>query len=482
MKKRKTKLACLLTAFFCLINFVIPVQAKEVWPEMPQVEAPSMCVIEVSTGTILYERNMDEQNYPASITKIMTALLAVENSSLDEIVTFSEEAVYGNEGDTSHISRDIGEEMTMEECLYGMMLESANECAWAIGEHIGGTMKEFTKMMNERAKELGCTNTHFNNPNGLPDEEHWTSAHDMALISAEAYKNETFRVIAATQSYTIPPTNKHTDPTLLHNHHLMIYPFHGNYEHLYDYATGGKTGYTNAAGSTLVSFAQKGDMALVCVVMREKSPAHYTDTRKMFDFCFENFKLLHVAEHLPEASKDEDTPAFAGVDENATVILPVGVSFEDLASKVVYDSSDDHVLGALVYSYADRVVGKADVQMNDIGSESFTFHEHVGEGEEAEEEAEETKPEVTEEKPEEPHSIHIEINAKTIAFAVAALAALVVLILILYWLATHSYIIRQKIAGMRSRRSERRRYQTIHDTRKSRRRAKKIKKSKKLRF
>ena len=117
---------------------------------MPQVEAPSICVMDIATGTVLYERNMDEVNYPASITKIMTALLAIENCSLDETVIFSEKAVYGNEGDTSHISRDIDEEMTMEECLYGMMLESANECAWAIGEqvasHGGGTMEQFTKM------------------------------------------------------------------------------------------------------------------------------------------------------------------------------------------------------------------------------------------------------------------------------------------------------------------------------------------------
>ena len=126
MKKRKITIACLMTVVLCLINFVVPVHAKEKWPEMPGVEAPSICVMEITTGTILYERNMDEQNYPASITKVMTALLALENSSLDEIVTFSADAVYKCEGDTSHISRDLGEEMTMEECLYGMMLESAN--------------------------------------------------------------------------------------------------------------------------------------------------------------------------------------------------------------------------------------------------------------------------------------------------------------------------------------------------------------------
>ena len=484
MKKCKITTACLLAVMLCLINLVIPVHAEEKWPKMPKVEAPSICVMEISTGTILYEDNMDEVNYPASITKIMTALLALENSSLDEIVTFSEEAVYGNEGDTSHISRDIGEEMTMEECLYGMMLESANECAWAIGEHVGGTMKNFTKMMNQRAEELGCTNTHFNNPNGLPDEEHWTSAHDMALISAEAYKNETFRVIAGAQSYTIPPTNKHVDATPLHNHHLMVYPFHGNYEHLYDYATGGKTGYTIAAGSTLVSFAQKGDMPLVCVVMREKSPNHYTDTRTMFDYCFENFKLLRVADYETDSSTDEDTTAFARVDEDATIVIPASASFEDLVSRIDYDSDDENVLGTLVYSYADRVVGKADVRMNDIRAEGFEFTENYSaDQEEGEEISEDTATVETDTpKPKDSHSIHIEISAKNIAIAIGIIAGLVVLILLLYWVGTHSYIIRQKMAGMRSRRSERNRYRTIRDTRKSRRRGKRIKKSKNLRF
>ena len=483
MKKQKKVISCLMAVLLCVINFAAPVHAGEKWPKMPDVEAPSICVMEVTTGTILYERNMDEQNYPASITKIMTALLALENSSLDDIVTFSADAVYKNEGDTSHISRDLGEEMTMEECLYGMMLESANECAWAIGEHVGGTMENFTKMMNERAKELGCTNTHFNNPNGLPDEEHWTSAHDMALISAEAYKNETFRVIAGAQSYTIPPTNKHSDSTPLHNHHLMVYPFHGNYEYLYEYATGGKTGFTRAAGSTLVSFAQKGDMPLVCVVMRETSPNHYTDTRTMFDYCFDNFKLLHVAEHVEDVSADEDTQAFASIDEDATVIVPVNTSFSDLKSEIEYENSDEDVLGTLVYSYADRIVGKADVKMNDLGASDYVFRENVGGDLEEDEGVPEPVPEeIEEQQTQDPHSIHIEINARNIGMAAGAVAGVVILVLLLYWFVTHSYVIRQKIAGMRSRRMERRRYQTIRDTRKGRRRTKKTRKSKHLRF
>lgn len=501
MKKVKNTVICMLSVLLVVMQMVLPVSAKETWPKMPQVEAPSMCVMDISTGTILYERNMDEVNYPASITKIMTALLAIENCSLDEVVTFSEKAVYGNEGDTSHISRDIGEEMTMEQCLYGMMLESANECAWAIGEHVGGTMDEFTKMMNERAQSLGCTNTHFNNPNGLPDEDHWTSAHDMALIAAEAYKNETFRVIAGSKSYTIPPTNKHADETPLHNHHKMVYPYHGDYVYLYDYATGGKTGYTKAAGNTLVTFAQKGDMSLVCVVMREQTPYHYTDTRTMFDYCFDNFELLKVADHEKNTQTDRDQESFASIDENAMVIIPASADFSDLTSQTVYDSEDDDVLGTFIYSYAGHEVGRADIRMNDISSDGYVFSETIPDNDVQADDAQEKDSQIRDDAqitPEDasqlqdtqpagqtkkqPHSIHIEISVKNIALAAGVIALAVVLILVIYWIATHSYLIRQKIAGMRSRRSEKNRYQTIHDTRKSRRRRRQTKKSKHLRF
>lgn len=495
MKKVRYRVICVLAALLFVIQSVMPVSAKETWPKMPQVEAPSFCVMDISTGTILYERNMDEINYPASITKIMTALLAVENCSLDEVVTFSEKAVYGNEGDTSHISRDIGEEMTMEESLYGMMLESANECAWAIGEqvasHVGGSMEQFTKMMNERAASLGCTNTHFNNPNGLPDEDHWTSAHDMALIAAEAYKNETFRVIAGTKSYTIPPTNKHEAETPLHNHHKMIYPYHGDYAYLYDYATGGKTGYTNAAGNTLVTFAEKDGMSLVCVVMREQTPNHYVDTRTLFDYCFENFKLLKVADYEKNAQTEREEASFASIDENAVVLLPASADFSDLKVQTVYDSSDEDVLGTFVYTYAGQEVGRADVRMNEISSDGYEFTEHVyddGADDQAETDDTASEPQTEDEQqpveqaPEKPHNIQIEINVRTVTTVAGVILLVIVLGLILYWIATHSYLIRQKIAGMKSRRSEKNRYQTIHDTRKSRKRRRQAKKSKNLRF
>ena len=187
------------------------------------MQAESAVVMEASTGTILYEKNPHEELYPASITKIMTTLLAVENCSLDEEVTFSYESVHNIDRESTHISRDVGEVMTMEQCLYAVMLGSANECAYAVAEHAGKGFENFIAMMNDKAQKLGCQNTHFNNPHGLTEEEHYTSAYDMALISQAAMKNDTFRAITGTKRYTIPVTNKHpNEETPLVNHHKML--------------------------------------------------------------------------------------------------------------------------------------------------------------------------------------------------------------------------------------------------------------------
>ena len=165
-------------------NKEIDSNSWENWPAGPQVYAESAIVMEASTGTILYAKGIDEQHYPASITKIMTVLLALENCQMDEEVTFSHNAVYSIDYGSSSIARDEGEVLTVEECLYAIMLESANECANAIAEHISGSTEEFANLMNQRAAELGCTNTHFANPSGLPNEEHYTSAHDMAQVTS----------------------------------------------------------------------------------------------------------------------------------------------------------------------------------------------------------------------------------------------------------------------------------------------------------
>ena len=191
------RIICLILALAMILTILLSTviamaaDSETFWPSGIDVSSQSAIVIEASTGTVLYEKNADEVHYPASITKILTGLVAVENSQMDEEVTFSADAVAQSRGGTSSIARDIGEVMTMEQCLYGMMLESANECAYAIGEHVGGgDINVFLQMMNDKAKELGCTNTHFVNPNGLPAEDHYTSARDMALIGRAALNNE----------------------------------------------------------------------------------------------------------------------------------------------------------------------------------------------------------------------------------------------------------------------------------------------------
>ena len=376
MKMKKTwkrVVAALFAVTMVITGIPQTTYAKEYWPKGPSVEAKSAIVMEVNTGTILYEKKSHTKRFPASITKIMTTLLAIENCDMDEKVTFSEDAVFKNEGNTSHISRNLGEKLTVEQCIYAVMLESANECAYALAEHIGeklgGDYRTFIDLMNKRAKELGCVNTHFNNCNGLPDENHYVCAYDMALISGEAYKNETFRIITGAPSYTIPATNKHDDPYYCHNHHKMIYPWQGDYSHLYDYCTGGKTGFTKVAGSTLVSFAEKDGITLVCVVLNANSPDHYTDTRKLMDYCFENFQALNISENEKSIADDKErnrgllnnNDVFVRLDKDAYIIMPKAAKFEDAEFQ-----EDKENLGGtvakLTYTYAGRVVGGASIE------------------------------------------------------------------------------------------------------------------------
>ena len=346
------------------------------WPSNVTISEPdggeTAIVMEEQTGTVLYEHNADDQHYPASITKVMTALIAIENSKLDETVTYSHNAVYGVEAGSSGIAREEGEQLTMEQCLLAMMLESCNSTAVAIAEHVGGSVDGFVKMMNEKAKELGCTNTHFSNPNGLPDETHVTSARDMALIAREAFKSDTFRRIVGTKSVFLPPTNKHAEQTPLNNHHAMLNYYHTS-KFLYEYCLGGKTGYTTAARNTLVTYAEKDGMTLVCVVMNAGSRNHYVDTTNLFNYCFDNFVVQSVADQtgLFEKSADWDAGSLGGnmdpvsVDPKGLVVLPKTASFTDAKSQVIPQKDGSgkkgDIAGKIVYTYAGRPVGEADL-------------------------------------------------------------------------------------------------------------------------
>ncbi len=374
-----------MAAATCLVTLMpVSVQAdQQYWPEGPSIDTPSAIVMEINSGTILYEKNSDEVNYPASITKIMTTMLALENCELNEVVTFSKDAIKNTPRDSSHIWRDVGEEMTVEECLYAVMLESANECAYAIAEHVGkklgGDYQTFIDLMNTRAKELGCTNTHFTNSNGLPDNDHWTSAHDMALISAEAYKNETFRIITSTKKYQIQPTNKHDDITYLANHHRLLHRYKDSNE-VYEYCTGGKTGYTSKAKYTLVSYAEKDGLSLVCVVMRTTSSAEWDESRELFDYCFQNFKAFNIAEN-ESAVLDSDVNkgvmnsfgSYITLDSRAYIVLPAVAAFADADCKLIDVPGSGKIIAQMKYTYANRDVGSVNIVVSGVKVEENYF-------------------------------------------------------------------------------------------------------------
>ena len=437
MKKKKRILSFGL-AVCCFVGLLgintQKVKAAEYWPQDPETESPNAIVMEESTGTVLYDKNSTEQHCPASITKIMTTLIALENSDLNDIVTFSDAAIDNTEG--SGIARDYGEQMTMEQCLYAVMLASANECAYAVAEHVGGTIENFVAMMNEKAKELGCQNTHFANPHGLHDENHYTCCYDMALIARAAYQNETFRIIVGTARYTIPPTNKHAEQTDLQNHNEMLYPFQTN-KYVYDGCTGGKTGYTNAANSTLVTYAERDGMTLICVVMNTQSPNQWLDSRNLFDYCFDNFQLFNIAENETNYTSAEQKNAgtlntnepFVDIDKDAGIVLPKTAEFSDATSKIVYDDVTNDTVGTIEYTYAGHEVGKADIVKTNVQVPEYKFSNQTDVSEETQtEEAE--------------HVSKIQIRMSTIITVVVVVLVLLVLGIIIKKVADNFYIIK----------------------------------------
>ena len=261
----------------------------EGWPTGPQIEAQAAVLMDLNTEAILYSKNADTQLYPASITKLLTCLLGCENLDMNAQVTLSQQAAYGIEAGSSTIYGDAGEVFTVEQCLMGLMLESANEMALAIGEEVSGSVKKFVELMNTRATQLGCKNTHFNNPNGLPDETHVTTANDMAKIAKAAWQNTRCRKFFTTDLYQIPPTNIFTETRYLLNHHKMM----AGRDYAYDGVLGGKTGYTDAAGSTLITYAKRGNMTLVAVVLNSVNGA-WSDTASLLDYGFNNFECRRV--------------------------------------------------------------------------------------------------------------------------------------------------------------------------------------------
>ncbi|WP_432629296.1 serine hydrolase [Brotaphodocola sp.] len=253
----------------------------------PTVSAQGAVLMDAATGQVLFGKNQDQQFYPASITKVMTALLVLEHCNLSDVVTFSKTATTNLESGATSLGIAEGDQLTVEQCLYGLLLKSANEIGNGLAEHVSGSVSAFADLMNQRAVQLGCKNTHFANPHGLNNSTHKTTAYDMALIMRAAVQNETFRKIDTTTSYNFPAT-KNSGARTITMGHKMMYPTDTRY---YAGIIGGKTGYTSLAGNTLVTAVERNGARLIAVVLKSAG-THYTDTKAMLDYGFENYTAL----------------------------------------------------------------------------------------------------------------------------------------------------------------------------------------------
>ncbi len=365
-------------------NQAIPVESnlRESWPTGPVISAASAILIEAETGTILYEKNIHSQEYPASTTKILTTLIAMETCSMDEMVHFSYKATHDIDPGSNHIGMDTDEQLPMEDCLKAILIRSANEVSFAVAEHIAGdSWENFAPIMNERARELGCLNSNFVNPNGLPNEDHVTTAYDLAMIGRAFFDNDLLCKMTLTKQLHLYPTETQPDE-IWENNHMSLLP---GKEYAYEYLVGCKTGYTNTARSTLVSCAEKDGLKLICVVLRDEAPYQYEDTIALFEYGFNNFEKRNIAENETRYNLDSNDPFYSENDifgnsqsilflnEEDFVVLPKTAVFEDLDTSLSYQTEAASEVATISYTYSGVKVGTASIHFNPGTQADYTF-------------------------------------------------------------------------------------------------------------
>ena len=363
------------------------------------LDAKAGLLIEADTGEILYEKNAHQENYPASLTKIMTALLVFEaidegKLSLSDSVTATESAFEGLASDGSTADIVPGETMTVEQLLNCMLIVSANETCNILGEYISGSVEAFVARMNERASELGCEHTHFANATGLHNSQHYTTAWDLYLITREAMKHEKFMEICNSKSYTVPATNMTEKPRELHSTNFLISNWRAR-GYVYRDAQGIKTGSTPEAGYCLISSAVRGSRHMISVVLGAErvtledgvtiQTRSFSETSRMFDWGFDNFVLRDILssadliQEVPVALSSEASYVSTHAAEDLSCLLPNNIEPEDLERTVTLKSETvdapvaaGDVLGTLTLSYKDTVYGETELlALNDVSASWF---------------------------------------------------------------------------------------------------------------
>ena len=351
--------------------------ALEIFRTIPK----SAMLIDLDTGTPLYGLDIYEQNYPASLTKIMTCWLAIEHGNLDDIITVSETALQNLHESGSTAGLQVGEQMRLEDMLYCMMLESANESCHAVAEYISGSVEAFVELMNQTATELGCIGTHFANPHGLHDENHYTTAYDLSLITLKALENEDFVRITSTAEYTVPATNLSGERNLSTTNRLLVDSAASGF--YYSKASGIKTGFTTPAQCCLISTADDGNLKLLAIIMGAPLEPdengnwvfrNFPEAINLFEFGFDNYHrstvmstLYPVAEVQVNQSAGSQTVALAPVQEVRTLIDqdydPDEVILELSIPNKTVDAPVEagQVLGSVTVVYQDMILGTSDL-------------------------------------------------------------------------------------------------------------------------
>lgn len=426
------------------------------WPQGPSVTAEAAILLEANTGTILYAKNIHEQHFPASTTKILTALIAMEEADMDDMVEYSLDAVNSiNWREDSNIGIKPGEAITMEQSLYGLMVGSGNECGNAIGEHISGSMEAFVDKMNQYAKDLGCENSHFVTTNGIHDDAHYTSAYDLALIAQRYFSYDLLCKMSSTLDYVIPASDTLSQKLIPYTKNKLL----PGRQYAYDGLVGSKTGYTSIAQQNLVSCAERDGMKLICVVMKDSSPYQFTDTVDLFNFGFSNFELVNVAQQdtrytvktggFFDRTQDifGNSAPLLSVDKDAYLILPKGAKLEDTASSLSYENLKKGQAAMINYTYLGEPVGNAAILLSETVN-SFDFSKDITETAAAQETVKESKTKTAESQQDK----IVFLNIHKILFWVISAASLLIFVLVVLSFLRSRRLAKKRRAIMKRRR------------------------------
>lgn len=376
MKRKLAKILC--GALVMCQLFTVTAFAKPEWPRDTGIMAEAGSVMDVDSGTMIFGQNSHAEYPPASITKLLTALVVLEHvDDLSETVTFTQSAMLNVEADSGNkMSLEIGDTMTVEDALHAMLLQSVNQSANALAEHVAGSNAAFVEMMNEKLVELGCQESHFENPSGLNGETQNVSAYDMALIACAAFNNEELLRISSTESYRTGAIKNHPDGYLLRQEHRLVITDDAESPYYFPEAVAGKTGYLLKAGNTLVTYAEKDGRRLVSVILKGSPKQYFVDGKELLRFGFDSFYNVNIAENetnyvtgdsVVELNGTSYMPSQLEIEEDRVITLPEDAVFAD-AELTLVDMPENHpedAVGLLQYVYNERKIGQAYLLLKD---------------------------------------------------------------------------------------------------------------------